>query len=456
MIDGISECMASARRVSCCALLFLFCFCSLHPGFSYSVLTHEQIIDLAWKDSVVPLLLSRYPKTTPAELERARAFAYGGCAIQDAGYYPFGHPLFSELTHYVRSGDFVASLIRNSRNVNELAFALGALSHYVGDNIGHHDAVNPSTAAVFPGLEQKFGPVVTYDDSPHGHIRTEFAFDINQLSKRRLAPSAYLSHVGLEVSPRLLEVAFFETYGLHLRSAHIDGKADVDTYRRAVRNFIPSIARAEVYLHRKKFPEDVPGSDFDLYAKRVDEASASNGWEQYRKGKFSMKTRLLAFVIVITPKVGVLSDLAIRGPNQETEGKYIASVNRSLDRYEQLLGYLTRNPRAEPGVTMRLENRDLDTGDRVRPGGYSLTDKTYAQLLAKITALGAPVPVTLKRDVLNYYADPAAPITTKRNERAWKQVQDELAVLKTMPVIRRNFDPEEPSQSENGTASGSQ
>jgi hypothetical protein len=420
------------------------------------VLTHEQIVDLAWKDSVVPMLLSRYPNATPAELERARAFAYGGCAIQDAGYYPFGHPLFSDLTHYVRSGDFVASLIRNSRNVDELAFALGALSHYVSDNIGHHDAVNPSTAVVFPNLQEKYGPVVTYDDSPHAHIRTEFAFDINQLSKRRLAPSTYLNRVGLEVSPRLLEVAFFETYGLHLRSVHIDRRAAVDTYRRAVRNLIPSVARAEVYLHRKNFPEEVPGPDFDVYAKRVNEASASNGWEQYRKAKFSMKTRLLAFVIIIMPKIGVLSDLAIRVPNSETEQKYVASVNRSLDRYERLLGYLTRNPSAEPGITMRLENRDLDTGDKVRPGGYALTDKTYAQLLAKITAIGAPVPVTLKRDVLNYYSDPAAPITTKKNEHAWKRVEEQLAVLKTMRVIRRDFDPEEPSQPETATANGSQ
>jgi hypothetical protein len=447
--------MARARRVSSLAVILLFLSWSSQSGFSYSVQTHEQIIDLAWKDSIVPTLLSRYPSTTPAELERARAYAYGGCAIQDAGYYPFGHPLFSDLTHYVRSGDFVASLIRNSKNLDELAFALGALSHYVSDNIGHHDAVNPSTAVEFPQLAEKYGPVVTYDDSPHGHIRTEFAFDIDQLSKRRLAPSAYLSHVGLEVSPRLLEVAFFETYGLHLRSVHIDRKAAVGTYRGAVRSLIPSIARAEVLLHRKSFPDDAPGPEFDLYAQRVSEADASNGWEQYRTGKFSVKTRLVAFVIVITPKVGVLSDLAIRGPNQETEEKYVVSVNRSVKRYEELLGYLRRTPTAEPGITMKLENRDLDTGAKVRPGGYRLTDQTYAQLLHKVTTLGAPVPVTLKRDILAYYADPASPITTKKNDDAWKRVQEQLAVLKTMPVIRRDFDPEEPSQPENGATSGS-
>jgi hypothetical protein len=262
--------MARARAVCSPVILLLFVLFNPQSSFSYSVLTHEQIIDLAWKDAIVPMLLSRYPQTTQAELERAKAFAYGGCAIQDAGYYPFGNMFFSDLTHYVRSGDFVASLIRNSRNVYELAFALGALSHYVGDTIGHHDAVNPSTAAQFPNLEEKYGPVVTYEESPHGHIRTEFAFDINQLSKRRLAPSSYLNHVGLEVSMPLLERAFFETYGLHLRNMNIDRRAAEGSYRRAVRNFIPSVARAEVYLHRKGFPEDQPGPDFDLYAKKVE------------------------------------------------------------------------------------------------------------------------------------------------------------------------------------------
>ena len=447
--------MASARRVSSLAVLLIF-FWHSQSGFSYSVLTHEQIIDLAWKDSIVPMLLSRYPNATSADLERARAYAYGGCAIQDAGYYPFGHAFFSDLTHYVRTGDFVASLIRNSKNIYELAFALGALSHYVGDSIGHHDAVNPSTAVEFPSLEEKYGPVVTYDESPHGHVRTEFAFDIDQLSKRRLAPSAYLNHVGLQVSPRLLEVAFFETYGLHLRNMGIDRRAAVGTYRRSVRSFIPSIARAEVLLHRKDFPPDVPDPEFDLYAKRVHEADADNGWEHYRKGKFSLRTRLLAVVIFIIPKVGVISDLAIRGPQQQTEERYVESVDRSLERYEQVLGYLTRNPKAEPGIAMKLENRDLDTGEKVRPGGYRLTDQTYAQLLEKITVLGAPVPVTLKRDILNYYADPAAPITTKKHEDAWKRVQEQLVTLKTMPVLRRDFDPEEPSQPGSGTANGSQ
>jgi hypothetical protein len=403
---------------------------------AYSVLTHEQIIDLAWKDSIRPLLLSRYPNTTDAELKEAHAYAYGGCAIQDAGYYPFGHTFFSELTHYVRTGDFVASLIRDSQNVDELAFALGALSHYVGDSFGHGDAVNPSTAIEFPNLRAKYGPLVTYDESPHGHVRTEFAFDIDQLSQKRIAPSAYWKHVGLKVSVRLLEQAFYETYGLRLRSMLGNERAAVGSYRWSVRSFLPSIAYGEVVLHRKDFPADTPGPAFDLYAKRLSEADFSNGWEQYRK-KAGIKTHLIAVLIVILPKIGPLSDLAIRGPQAATEEKYVESVNLTVDHYDDLLASLTKNPYVSPRLTMNLENRDLDTGAKAVPGTYALTDATYAKLLGKIVAVREPIPGNLKQDIENYYSDPNAPNTTKRHKRAWRRVQQQLTILESMPVISR-------------------
>jgi len=428
------KCVVTIQRASLLALLFLFAMWASGTGLAYSVLTHQQIIDLAWKESIRPVLLSRYPGTTEAQLRRAQAFAYGGCAIQDAGYYPFGHVFMSDLTHYVRTGDFVATLIRNSRNVNELAFALGALSHYVGDSYGHQDAVNPSTAIEFPNLAEKYGPVVTYDESPHGHVRTEFAFDINQLSKKRFAPSAYLQHIGLEVPSRLLEQAFFDTYGLQLRSMMVDRKAAIGSYRRAVRSFIPDFAYAEVLLHKKSFPDDLASPEFDRFQKRLAEADFNNGWERYRK-KAGVRTHLLAFVIVIVPKIGPMSYLAIRGPSQQTEEKYVESVNRTLDRYDALLGDLARVPKADPRVIMNLENRDLDTGYKVKPGAYALTDKTYAKLLNKLTTRAEPVPELLKQDIEAYYADPGAPIVTKKNKRAWRRVQAELAQLRTMPVV---------------------
>jgi hypothetical protein len=415
------------------ALTLIFAL-KARPSAGYSVLTHEQIIDMTWKDAIRPTLLSHYPNVTDAELKAAHAYAYGGCVIQDEGYYPFGHAFLSELTHYVRTGDFVANLIRDSRNVDELAFALGALSHYVGDSIGHHDAVNPSTAIEFPDLEQKYGSTVTYDQSPHGHVRTEFAFDIDQLSKRRIAPSAYLNHVGFKVSVRLWEQAFFETYGFKLGTMVINERASVGTYRWAVRSFLPRIAYAEVVLHRKSFPPDTPGPEFDEYMKRLSEADFNNGWEQYRK-KAGFKTYFIAGVIVIVPKVGALSDLSIRGPKPETAEKYIESVNRTVARYEYLLDLLTKSPEASARRTLNLEDRDLDTGAIAIPGSYPLMDAAYASLLNRLVNIRGPVPIGVKQDVLHYYSDPNAPITTKRHKRAWRRVQQELTVLVSMPVV---------------------
>jgi hypothetical protein len=431
--------MNSPRIRAALALMLIFTL-GARPSSAYSVLTHEQIIDLAWKDAIRPTLLSRYPHATEAELKEAHAYAYGGCVIQDEGYYPFGHAFLSELTHYVRTGDFVAYLIRDSQNIYELAFALGALSHYVGDSVGHHDAVNPSTAVEFPGLESKYGPTVTYDENPHAHVRTEFAFDIDQLSKRRIAPSAYWNHVGLKVPIRLLRVAFYQTYGLNLNTMVVNQVAAADLYRWSVRSFLPTIAYGEVLVHRKDFPPDTPGPQFDEYVQRLSRADFNNGWEQYRK-KAGIRTHVIAVLIVILPKIGPLSDLAIRGPQASTEARYVESVNRTVDWYEQLLGALAKNPTASPRTTMNLNNRDLDTGAIARPGTYRLMDETYAKLLGRIVVVREPIPTTLKRNIQAYYSDPNAPISTKKHKRAWRRVQQELTVLESMPVVPESDPP---------------
>ncbi len=408
-------------------LLLAAVLLSQQPLSAYSVQTHEQLIDLSWKNIIKPFILRRFPHATDADLERAHAFAYGGCAIQDLGYYPFSKEFFSDLTHYVRSGDFVAALFQQARNPDELAFAIGALSHYVGDINGHRVAVNPSVAIEFPNLAHRYGDVVTYDENPHAHVRTEFAFDINEITKHRMAPSAYLRHVGLKVPSTLLTRAFFETYGLHLES--ILGKRRrpvVRTYRFAVRSFLPRIAYAETVLHRSSFPPDQQTPAFAVFQQNLAAADFAKGWDQYRK-KAGIGTHLLAWTIFILPKVGPLSLLAIRGPIPETHERYIESVNAATESLRHIL----ENWRASPS----LPNRDLDTGAKVRPGGYRLTDQTYAKLLATLTSEPArALPGALKQDVLDYYSDPRAPISTKLNPAKWAAVQRQLIVLRGMKV----------------------
>jgi hypothetical protein len=393
---------------------------------AYSILTHEQLIDLTWKDLLLPLLHKRFPQTTAADLNEAHAYAYGGCAIQDWGYYPFSHKFFSDLTHYVRSGDFITNLLRDARNANEYAFALGALSHYVGDTVGHHDAINPATAIAFPKLEKKYGAAVTYDQNPHAHIRTEFAFDIDQLSKHRLAPGAYLRSLGLRVPARLLGQAFEETYSLALRDVLGPGRPAIRSYRSSVRSFLPRFAYAETVIHRNDFPPEITNDSSRTFLDRVERADFQKVWNRYRH-KPGARTHLLAFVIRIVPKIGVLSDLAIKVPTPETQDLYVKSVNRTIDVYGGLLKQLAAAPQlAEP-----IPNRDLDTGEKIRPGAYALTDKTYANLLHEVTAdPRRPIAPELKQDILDYYKDSNAPITTKKDKKAWVEVEKDLDILR--------------------------
>jgi hypothetical protein len=421
------------ERVNVKALVVFLALLAAAPlGLGYSFLTHETIIDMAWNSSIVPVLKSRYPNLTDEQLIEAHAYAYGGSVIQDAGYYPFGHPAFSDLAHYVRTGDFITNLIHESRNVNELAFSLGALSHYVGDTIGHRYAVNIAVPQEFHDLEEVYGPVVTFEQGEHQHVRTEFAFDIDQLSHARFAPAAYYRRVGFRVPRRLLERAFYATYGLRLHTIVGDEVTSIRIYRWAVRQFLPRVAYAEVLLHRRDFPPDQQVPAFEEFEQRLKETDAAHHWEKYRKHKVSFETRLLAFVIFILPKIGPLSDLAIRGPNVNTEQDYVASVNLAMTTFDRLLGELAQ--KGKDGFA--VPDLDLDTGFPTRPGAYRLTDKTYATLLSQVVKKTAMPPLGLRQNILAFYSNPNAPIATKRNKRKWKKVQDELAVLRIMPATR--------------------
>jgi hypothetical protein len=407
-------------------LLCLLLVCP--PAGAYSLQTHEQLIDLTWQSSIVPLLRSRYPNITPQELERARSYAYAGSVIQDIGYYPFGDSFFSDLTHYVRTGDFIVHLFREAKDANQLAFAVGALSHYIGDNIGHSQATNRAVPVEFPKLAAKYGPVVTFGEDEHAHIQTEFAFDINEIAHHRLAPLPYLRHVGLNVPTAQLATAFYETYGLsedfskaRLRRVNVGG------FRFAVRSFIPRIAYAVTILHRSRMPADSTSPELLKLEAEVARVTAENHWNDYRK-KAGIGTYTLAGFIYIVPKIGPLKLLAIKGPSSQTEDEYVRSVNQCTDALSAVVNRFGIPHQALP-------NRDLDTGAPVRPGAYRLTDETYAKLLHRLVAdPHHTVPPGLKSDIVNYYADPDAPIHTKRNPEKWARVQSELKTLQTMTV----------------------
>ena len=427
-VPGSSKIHRPSRSSLFKILTLLVLILTATPGIPYSVQTHETIIDLAWKHSICPILLKRFPNVTETQLQQARAYAYGGSAIQDLGYYPFSNAFFSDLTHYVRSGDFVRSLLLNSQNVNDLAFAIGSLSHYIGDTIGHSDAVNHAVPIEFPGLEKKYGAVVDYSQGPHPHVQTEFAFDINQLSKGHFAPSAYLEHVGLEIPMPLLRTAFYETYGLNLPDIIGSKETSIRIYRRGVRHFLPNIARAETILHKNNFPPESSSADFIQLRDELVQIAAEDDWQQYRKNP-GFRSHMYAGFIYIVPKVGTLKMLAIKGPTSQTEDMYITSINQSLKTLRYVMANYDR-------MDHYISNRDLDTGVVVKPGGYPLTDRTYAKLLAELTKHPAsPVPLQLKHDIETFYSDPLAPITTKKDPKQWARIQTNLEIFETMPTL---------------------
>jgi len=402
------------------ALLGLSCLCA-----AYSVLTHEEVVDLLWQDTIQPLLLKRFPSATPDDLKKAHAFAYGGCLVQDMGYYPFGNKYFSDLTHYVRSGDFIVNLIHESSDLNEYAFALGALAHYSADNMGH-PTVNESVGLLFPDLRKKYGNEVTYVENPKAHIRTEFGFDMVQVAKNRYTSDRYHDFIGFEVSKPVLERAFQDTYGIPLKEVIPKEDMAIGTFRRAISKIVPEMTRVALLARNKQLVAETPNFNAKKFRYYLSRANYQREWGKgYRRPGFG--TRVLAFFLKFVPKVGPFKALDFKIPTRQTEDLYIASVNRTLDNYKSVLREVKAND-------LQLTNTDFDTGRVTHAGEYELTDKTYAHLLDQLSKDDfKQVTPDLRQNILTFYKDPGAPLTTKADRAAWDKLQEELQRLKATP-----------------------
>ena len=372
----------------------------------------------------MPLLLSRFPDATPKQLLEAHAYAYGGAIIQDMGYYPFGDRFFSDLTHYVRSGDFVLALIEESRDLNEYAFALGALSHYAADNSGHRLATNQAVAILYPGLAKKYGPAVTYEEKPSAHMKVEYGFDVDQVAEGNYAPKAYHDFIGFEVSKALLERAFTRTYSLDMSTVFVRVDLAIGSYRHAVSGVIPNMTKVAWHLKKDEIKNSNPTETKAEFTYNISRSEYRKQWGNiYEKPGFS--ARLKAFLLRFVPKVGPFSGLAFHPPTPVVEQLYMSSFNKSLDRYRALL-------LAQREHRLELPNDNLDTGALTGAATYRLTDDTYAKLLKQTS--GKLVSYALRNNLLSYYGDLEKPFATKRNSKAWHELIEELNTLKSTPA----------------------
>jgi len=390
---------------------------------SYSVLTHEAIIDSTWDSAIKPLLLKRFPAATTEELLQAHAFAYGGCIIQDLGYYPFGSKLFSDLTHYVRTGDFVLNLIRDSQDLDEYAFALGSLSHYAADNNGHPMAVNRAVPLFYPRLALKFGKTVTYSDDPYTHAKTEFAFDVFQSAKGRYASAAYKDFIGFEVAKPLLDRAFQDTYAMRLEKIFMSVDLTIGSYRRAVGTIFPAMTKVAWQIRKQDIVKEAPTVTRKTFLYNLSRSDYKKNWgDTYKRPGIGSK--FLALVFRAVPKVGPWRALAFERLTPETEKMYMASFNSTIDRYRQLLA-------EESAGRLKLPNDNLDVGAVTASGKYKLADTAYSELLQKSEGHYPEMPPELRGDILAFYQDPGAPNSTKTDAKTWARVLKDLDQLRS-------------------------
>jgi hypothetical protein len=407
-------------------ILVIVLMCS-DGSSAYSVLTHEEIVDLLWTDAIRPLLLKRYPALSEDQIREAHAYAYGGAVIQDLGYYPFGNREFSNLVHYVRSGDFVRELLLESQDVNEYAFALGALSHYASDIAGH-PAVNQSVAIEYPKLRAKFGNSVRYAQDKTAHLKTEFGFDTVQVAKNRYASQQYHDFIGFQVSKPLLERVFPVVYGVELKEVLTHEDLAVGSYRFAISRLIPQMTQVALQTHKKDLMRETPNFAKQKFLYRLSRSGYEKEWgKDYVKP--GVGTRILSTLLRYMPRIGPFKGLAFNSPTAQTEDLYFKSINTSVDRYRAFL-------EATRTDSLVLPNCDFDSGKVTKAAEYALTDDTYAKLLSRLSERKFDlVSSELRANVLDFYSDLSDPIETKKDQDDWKSVLSELDQLKSMTPI---------------------
>src|SRR6202047_316704 len=421
-----------ARRAGALVLIVLMCS---GGSSAYSVLTHEEIVDLLWTDAIRPLILHRYPGLSEDQITQAHAYAYGGAVIQDLGYYPFGSTEFSSLVHYVRSGDFVRELLLESQDVNEYAFALGALSHYAADVVGH-PAVNEAVAIEYPKLRAKFGESVRYAQNKTAHLKTEFGFDTVQVAKNRYASQQYHDFIGFQVSKSLLERVFPVVYGVELKDVLTHEDLAVGSYRFAVSRLIPQMTQVALQTHKKDLIRETPNFAKRKFLYRLSRSSYEKEWgKDYVKP--GVGTRILSTLMRYMPRIGPFKGLAFKNPTRQTEDLYIRSINTTVDQYRLLLEEVSTE-------TLVLPNCDLDSGQPTKAAEYSLADNAYAKLLGQLSGRKFDqISPELRANILDFYSDLSAPIEMKKDEDDWKHVLSELDQLQSItptptPIAARN------------------
>jgi hypothetical protein len=203
------------------------------------------------------------------------------------------------------------------------------------------------------------------------------------------------------VARPLLYRAFKETYGLAARGILGPARTGLPTYRWALATLVPAFLNAQIVLLRGRLPDEKSDQAQTKFLLTISRSEYAATWRK-TYSKPGIRAHLLAFVVVVIPKLGRLKVLDIESPSTSTEDLFLRSVDNSVDLFRQFLAQL----RTQPERDLQLEDLDLDTGKRVVPGAYELVDRTYAKLVMQIVQHKVSISPELRDLLLAYYGDP--------------------------------------------------
>ena len=125
---------------------------------------------------------------------------YCGALAPDMGMLPGSDRLFTDLAHYLKTGELARCLVSKANSAIETAYAWGWVTHVLAD-AGLHPAINRASGDH------------SWAESPTSHMRVEFGLDFQRLGDQ---PSLGGARVRSTPGPSLLASAYMEVYGLQV------------------------------------------------------------------------------------------------------------------------------------------------------------------------------------------------------------------------------------------------
>ena len=414
--------MKSTFRHKCLFIIVAVIFFYPAKSSAYSVLTHEAIVDALWEKSIRPLLKEKYPGTSDSLMKEAHAYVYGGAIAPDMGYFPFGNPFFTNLVHYVRSGDFVNELLIESKDINEYAFALGFLCHYMADRYGHFLGTNQCVPIVYPKIKKKFGSIVTYEENEVAHKRIEFSFDVLEIAKGNYASAAYHDFIGFKVSRPLLERAFTKIYALDINKLFKNLSVSVETFRWTVTSLFPVLTRAAWITKKKDIVKTNPTVTSRNFRYKMNQSNYSREFGRPKPGILAYP---LSWLIRVLPKIGPLASLKIKTPGPEGEKQFIKSFDTVVSHCQVSMKALSK-------TNVDFTNVDFDTGNSTTLGEYGLADKSYEKLLLRLNKQDFDhADPELEGNMISFFKSAGLDHSHIKSKKERKKVYDALARLQT-------------------------